>query len=168
MTGTHEIHSPKGPLERVLCRLSIKTSQMDREGGTGQPEYSVSDLAAMASGVEDPLAGELLPMINGDPSAKAVAIEELAFQQHLMIFRDWPDRSVAANKLRRMARAAVREYVSDNPKGLTVKEAREIIKVSGSGMTKITPFYMGMIRRLHVAEGELVSHLRRQFAREAA
>ena len=167
MSTTHEVNPPKGPLERVLSRLSIKTSQMDREGDGGEPEYTTSDMAAATAGMSDPIGRHLIGVMLEEAPAVNRAVQELDLWGWMRWRVDWPDRQITGALHGRIAAAVLADYQLGG-KGYTTTEIRRYLRVSGRRIIQLTPHWHALTRRMHDAESELVEHLRRQLSREAA
>jgi len=165
--STHEVHPPKGPLERVLCRLSTKTAALDKEGGSGIPEFTASDMAAVTSGLSDRIARELPGVMLEDAQAVNHAVQELDLWGWLRWRNDWPDRQMTGALHGRLAAAAVANY-QQGGKGYAIREIREYLRISGRRFIQLTPHWCALERRLIQAEGELVQHVRRHLRREVA
>lgn len=163
MTNTHEINPPKSPLEFVLSRLSIQTGKLDLDGAGGQLEYTTADIAAMCASLDDPIARELVGVLNGEAPQVNRAVQEL----NLWGWNRWliacPDRQIKPRLHGKLAAAVIADYQLGG-KGYTMHEIRQYLGVSGSRIIQLTPHMDALMRRVREAEAAVSERVRREWA----
>lgn len=167
MSGTHEAHPPKGPLERFLSRLSVKTAKLADEGGSGIPEYIGGEIAAAAAGMPDPIARNLPGVMLEEAPAVNRAVQELDLWGWQRWRVDCPQKNIRGELHGKLAAAVVADYQAGG-KGYTLTEVRKYLGISGARFTQLYPHWYTLQRRMADAESALVQHLRESLRREVA
>lgn len=166
MTATHEANPPRTAIERVICRLSIQTATIGRQGGSGIPEFTTSDIAAAAAGYNDPVGRYILGVLIEDPRDVGECVEALNRHGWLRWLTDGRTGNIDAALHRRMCEAAVAEL--QNGEGWPYRALTEYFQIGYERLQKLMPHYLTLVRILNERKGDLGQHVARRLRRRDA
>ena len=159
---THEAKPTRTALERVVCRLSIKTPEMGDKGGSGTPEFTTSDIAAAAEGFNDPIGRHILGVLLDDAQSVDQCLEQLDRTGWSWWHRDGRKAKVDTDLHYRMAEAALAEI--QHGKGWPMESLREHFGVGRDRLHQLLPHYLTLTRALNAQIGDLSAHLRKKLS----
>jgi hypothetical protein len=160
---THEAKPHTGPLERVVCQLSIKTARVGNFGGSGRPEFTTSDIASAAAGYVDPVGRHLIGVLLEDARDVDACIEALNRVGWLRWLTDQRKANIDTGLHRRMCEATVAEF--QNGQGWSFRALKEYLQIGSDRLRALLPHYLTLGRILSEREGELTRHIARRLRR---